>query len=133
MEKQKEMISFIQRYLKDNPKRYNQLTGELLTPTEMQQYIEDVAKKNIFDLEILYMYYVKTYKGTLDFYESRNRSQESKYRIVGKLDCYRLQKKVLIFWLTQGIFKSEYEAEKHLAEKLMPNVIKLFDRFGNKL
>lgn len=94
----REKISFIQRYIKDNPHQHNQLTGEPLTQKEIEEKINSIPEKTEDAIQNMYLYYLKMYKGTYDFYENKKREKLSKYRIIEKLDKWKLQKFFFI-WL----------------------------------
>ena len=129
----REKISFIQRYIKDNPPQHNQLTGEPLTQKKIEEKINSIPEKTEDTIQNMYLYYLKMYKGTYDFYENKKREKLSKYRIVGKLDKWKLQRRFFSVWFTIDKFSSEIGAEIRLINILTPERELLFDRFGNKL
>jgi len=129
----REKISFIQRYIKDNQDQRYQLTGELLTQKEIEEKINSIPEKTEDAIQNMYLYYLKMYKGTYDFYENKKREKLSKYRIVGKLDKWKLQRRFFSVWFTIDKFSSDLGAEIRLINILTPERELLFDRFGNKL
>lgn len=127
-----QMLSFINRYIDDNDICDN-MTGDPLGPEGKQKFKERIALLERDKLIDAYLSYVQSYMKGLDFYETRERDSNAKYRIVGK-KVYRIQKKILFFYITlRKKYNDKYDAFNALHFKLKPTDIFLFDKFGNAL
>ena len=71
--------------------------------------------------------------GTYDFYKSVDRETRAKYRVVGKNNSWKTQKKIWFFWKTIEKEKSLEAALHNLSMNLAPQEVWLLDKNGKKL
>jgi hypothetical protein len=128
-----DMISFISRWVDDND-MYHDLTGDPMNEAQKQKYKDDLQNKTETEINTVYLWTLHKYKNGLDFYKSKNREQKARFRIVKKpMKDFKLQKKVLFFWLTVHKSYEKYGCENIMFARLQKPEEYLYDRYGNNL